>query len=79
MHAYHSIREYKADPVSDELLAEILEAGIRASSSGNMPTYSIIVTRDLDLRKQLYGPHLEQDMVLDYLESQDFMSGVKVI
>ena len=65
MHRHRSIREYNADPVADELLAEILEAGIRASSSGNMQTYSIIVTRDLELRKQLYEPHMEQSMVLD--------------
>jgi nitroreductase len=65
MHAHRSIREYKPDPVPDDLLEEILEAGIRASSSGNMQTYSIIVTRDLDLREQLYEPHMEQSMVVD--------------
>lgn len=65
MHRHRSIREYSAKPVSDEMLTEILEAGIRASSSGNMQTYSIIVTQDLELRKQLYEPHMEQSMVLD--------------
>ena len=65
MHGHRSIRKYTADPVADEVLAEILEAGIRASSSGNMQTYSIIVTRDPDLRKQLYEPHMKQRMVLD--------------
>jgi hypothetical protein len=30
-----------------------------------MQTYSIIVTRDLELRKQLYEPHMQQSMVLD--------------
>ncbi len=65
MHKHRSIREYSSEPVEDEMLAEILEAGIRASSSGNMQTYSIIVTRDLALRKQLYEPHMEQSMVLD--------------
>ena len=65
MHRHRSIRKYSADPVADEVVAEILEAGIRASSSGNMQTYSIIVTRDPDLRKQLYEPHMEQSMVLD--------------
>lgn len=79
MHAHRSIRKYRPDPVPDDLLEEILEAVIRASSSGNMQTYSLIVTRDLDLREQLYEPHMEQSMVLDYLESQDFMSGVEVI
>jgi nitroreductase len=62
---HRSIRQYKPDPIPEDLLNEILEAGIRASSSGNMQTYSIIVTRDPDLRRQLYEPHMEQNMVLD--------------
>jgi len=65
MQRHRSIRAYKPDPVADELLNEILEAGVRASSSGNMQTYSIIVTRDRKLREQLYKPHMEQNMVLD--------------
>lgn len=62
---HRSIRQYKPDPVPEDVLNEILEAGVRASSSGNMQTYSIIVTRDADLRQQLYEPHMEQNMVLD--------------
>jgi hypothetical protein len=65
MQQHRSIRAYKPDPVMDKLLNEILEAGIRASSSGNVQTYSIIVTRDRKLREQLYKPHMEQNMVLD--------------
>jgi nitroreductase len=65
IHNHRSIREYKPDPVPDDILTEILQAGIRASSSGNMQTYSIIVTRDADLRQQLYEPHMEQSMVID--------------
>ena len=65
MHHHRSIRRYRSDPVPDELLDEILAAGVRASSSGNMQTYSIIVTKDRGLREQLYAPHMEQDMVLD--------------
>lgn len=65
IHQHRSIRQYKLDPVPDHLLTEILEAGIRTSSSGNMQVYSIIVTRDPDLREQLYEPHMEQNMVLD--------------
>lgn len=60
-----SIRKYKPDPVPDDLLEQALAAGLRASSSGNMQTYSIIVTRDRALREQLYEPHMEQSMVLD--------------
>jgi nitroreductase len=65
IHDHRSIRSYKPDPVPDDLLQTIIEAGIRASSSGNMQAYSIIVTRDRALREQLYAPHMEQNMVLD--------------
>ncbi len=65
MHKHRSIRKYKPDPVAETVLTEILEAGIRASSSGNMQTYSIIVTRDLALRKRLHEPHMQQRMVLE--------------
>lgn len=65
MHNHRSIRSYKPDPVPQEVLTEILEAGIRASSSGNMQTYSIIVTRDPQLKQQLYEPHMQQKMVLE--------------
>ena len=65
INAHRSIRHYRPDPVPEDLLNEILTAGVRASSSGNMQTYSIIATRDRGLREQLYVPHMEQNMVLD--------------
>jgi len=65
IHQHTSIRSYKPDPIPESCLNEILEAGIRASSSGNMQTYSIIVTKDRALREQLFQPHMEQNMVLD--------------
>jgi nitroreductase len=65
INSHRSIRRYKPDPVPDDLLEQALAAGLRASSSGNMQTYSIIVTRDRALREQLYEPHMEQNMVLD--------------
>ncbi len=65
IHAHRSIRKYKPDPIPEELLTEILEAGIRTSSSGNMQSYSIIVTTDDDIRQALYQAHMQQRMVLD--------------
>jgi nitroreductase len=62
---HRSIRKYKHDPIPEELLQEILQAGIRTSSSGNMQTYSIIVTRDQQLREKLLEPHMGQKMVVD--------------
>ena len=65
IHRHRSIRKYKPDPIPDEILDEILLAGIRTSSSGNMQTYSIIVTRDRERREELLEPHLNQRMVID--------------
>lgn len=62
---HRSIRRYKPDPVPDEMLQKALAAGLRASSSGNMQTYSIVVTRDPALRQRLYVAHMEQEMALD--------------
>ena len=65
IHQHRSIRKYKPDPVPEDILDKILNAGIRTSSSGNMQTYSIIVTRDPDLRNQLLESHFQQSMVVD--------------
>ncbi len=65
LHQHRSIRQYHPDPIDPALLEEILAAGIRASSSGNMQSYSIIVTQDPALRQALYAPHMEQNMVVD--------------
>lgn len=61
---HRSIRKYQSTPVPDEILDKILKAGSRASTTGNMQVYSIIVTKDGDLRKQLWDAHFKQDMVL---------------
>ena len=65
IHQHRSIRKYKPDPIPDQLLTEILEAGIRTSSSGNMQSYSVIVTKDRELRAKLLEPHHNQSMVID--------------
>ena len=65
IHEHRSIRKYEDREVSPELLDDILEAGIRASSSGNMQTYSIVVTKDKELKERLYSAHMEQSMVVD--------------
>jgi len=60
---HRSIRSYLPDAIPTDLLDEILGAGIRASSSGNMQTYSVIVTTNSELRERLYWAHMEQTMV----------------
>jgi nitroreductase len=61
---HRSIRKYKSDPIEDIVLEEILAAGTRASTTGNMQVYSMVVTRDSKLKEQLWEAHFKQDMVL---------------
>lgn len=53
LRSHRSIRAYRSDPVSEEVLGKILNAATRASSSGNMQAYSIIVTTDEEIKRQL--------------------------
>jgi nitroreductase len=63
--AHHrSIRKYRSEPIPDDILRQILDVGICASNTGNMQVYSIIVTKDEGLRKQLWEAHFRQNMVL---------------
>jgi nitroreductase len=62
--SHRSIRKYKSTTVPEEILDEILKAGSRASTTGNMQVYSIVVTKDGDLRRKLWEAHFKQDMVL---------------
>jgi FMN reductase (NADPH) len=60
---HRSIRNYTNEPISSALLNEILKAAIRASTTGNMQVYSIIVTRDPQLKEKLWEVHFKQNMV----------------
>lgn len=60
-----TIRKYSERDVDDALLNKILAAGIRASTTGNMQVYSIIVTRDDEIKKQLLPLHFNQKMVTE--------------
>lgn len=65
IHAHRSVRKYQRREVSEEILNRILGAATRASSSGNMQAYSIIVTTDPALRSELLAPHFHQTMVTE--------------
>ena len=60
---HRTIRKYTPEPIPGELLDRILEAGCRASTTGNMQVYSIIVTRAPEMKKKLSGCHFNQPMV----------------
>jgi FMN reductase (NADPH) len=62
---HRSIRKFKNDEIHENVLNKILEAGIRASNTGNMQVYSIVISRENSIKKQLWEVHFKQNMVLE--------------
>ena len=62
--SHRSIRSYTNQNIDDALLDNLLLAGLRSSSSGNMQTWSVIVTRDEVRKQRLYELHGEQHFIL---------------
>ena len=60
-----TIRKYESRDVEESLLERILTAGTRASTTGNMQVYSVIVTRDDEMKKRLAPAHFNQPMVTE--------------
>ena len=52
-----SMRRLKPDPVPDELIRKILEAGVCAPSGGNMQRWRFLVIRDGKTRSWQYEIH----------------------
>ena len=61
---HRSIRKYKAEPIAEALLNEVVEAGCRASTTGNMQVYSIVNTTSAEVKKALAPTHFNQPMVM---------------
>lgn len=58
-----SIRKYTEQDISDQLLNELLEVAARASNTGNMQLYSVVVTRDKSNKERLAPAHFNQRMI----------------
>lgn len=58
-----TIRQYQEKDVSPEVLNELMEIACRASTVGNMQTYSVVVTRDAVMKERLAPAHFNQPMV----------------
>ncbi len=63
MKTRRSIRQYTSEKISDELLHELLEVAMRASNTGNMQLYSVVVTRDEANKQKLAPAHFNQPMI----------------
>jgi nitroreductase len=53
IHTARSLRRFKSDPVPEPLIAQILDAAIRAPSAGNAQNWAFVVVRDPGLRRAL--------------------------
>lgn len=61
---HRSIRKYKSEPIAPHILNSILEAGTRASTTGNMQVYSMVVSTESEIKNRLWEAHFKQNMVL---------------
>ncbi len=53
-------RRFRPDPIPEQIIQEMLRAATRASNTGNMQAYSIIVTTDPGILKSLAPTHFNQ-------------------
>ncbi len=60
-----TIRKYSSEPVDTPLLNELLTMGCRASTTGNMQLYSVIITIDEDRKRELAPFHFNQKMITE--------------
>lgn len=58
-----SIRKYKAQPISDELLNNLLTQAEHTQTMGNLQLYSVVVTRSEEMKQKLAPAHFNQPMV----------------
>jgi nitroreductase len=62
---HRSIRRYKPDTIDPALIEQVCGDAIAGgSSSGNLNSVSIVLTRDAERKQRLYELHFEQPMVL---------------
>lgn len=62
--SHRTIRSYLSKQIDKDILNNILEAGVRASTTGNMQVYSMVVTTNLELKAALAPAHFNQPMVM---------------
>jgi nitroreductase len=60
-----TIRKYSPEPVDEKLLNELLRMGCRTSTTGNMQVYSIVITRDKEMKQALAPLHFNQKMITE--------------
>ncbi|MDR0747961.1 MAG: nitroreductase family protein [Tannerellaceae bacterium] len=57
-----TIRQYTGQDIPDALLNELLETAARASNTGNMQLYSVVITRSQANKEKMAPAHFNQPM-----------------
>jgi nitroreductase len=60
-----SIRKYKADPISDEILTKVLEAARLAPSANNEQPWKFIIVRDERMKQNLVSACRDQSFIAE--------------
>ena len=53
MYSMRAMRRLKPDPVPDELIVKVLEAGIQAPNGGNSQSWHFVVVKDAEMKKKV--------------------------
>lgn len=61
---HRSIRKFQEKEIPENILNQILQAASRASTTGNMQVYSIIVSRDPEMKRKVWDFHFRQPMAM---------------
>ena len=59
-----TIRKYSDKPIPESLLNELFEVAFRAPTTGGMQLYSVVVTRDEEMKRRLAPTHFNQPTVM---------------
>ena len=60
-----TVRKYTSAPVSEELLNRLLEQACHTQTMGNLQLYSVVVSRDEEMKAILAPAHFSQPMVTE--------------
>ena len=53
IHNMRAMRRLKPDPVPDELIRKIIDAGLRAPTGGDVQNWRFIVVKDPEIKKKI--------------------------
>jgi FMN reductase (NADPH) len=63
IHSHASVRHYKLDSLSTEIIETVIAASQCASTSSNLQIYSVVAVTDLEKRNALAGIASDQDFI----------------